>query len=825
MNIKFVGMTTALAAGLVFGCKSNMTALNSEVPVNAKGSLTGDFVLEGVKVTANDLDVESVTKAISAAGKDVFKGSSTNKQSLPVIITVESDKTNANGGIASVNNLFALCTLTIWPCVNAEEFSYTVKARSVVGEHSVSFKVLDRSWYGLSPFAIIPVPGWADERGEDANIKQYHVEQIAAASKAALSELPADYQTFLKNQPKYLEQIDQERSEDAYVAFAATKKAESLDGMTNETVKKNHQNDLVAAFKNSKDAGVKSAVLKKLNDDSFRKLPYDDTLIGYWQKIEDKRILALIYRNGFSALSDADRNALAGKIEDEKILAEMVTAPSRDVQREAQNRKEKQKYELKEQIAEAKRNAEEHARYSKRAKDNWNTSEAKREKKESEKYSAQAVQLQSQLDALNGNNSEGLYVKDENARAILYSKISSEVLIKIANDKVASQTFQNWNSGDCEDLLAAASMCEYIKDETALGSVSVSILNKVESFRSKCSSGWGYSWSAKDREMAESIVSKASSHLTDDMMERIVEKDRSSWSALADRFKDKMRASKLAVKCINEARATKKENEIKSAFKKYSRAIVDEKELIKLSVDELVIRRAAFDMIRDATNKESALAAIKAKLNKDLEVAAVKQGKLSQFIAEVGNGEDLITWLKGKSGQTEIQNKETFAKMKGKMIILKGQVKNIGQTMFSNKTYVSLRVDKVGMFNNIDIQFNVPDSLKGTVAQWMKDEVHIMRGKLKGTGDLEDDASCEDGEIIAQEKYDEVVGLKGEMDCIKWQIKQIDENHAPAESVNPSKFGAAVKAAAGWIKSGVDDIKSSGDDLKQAAEMLNGLFN
>ncbi len=41
----------------------------------------------------------------------------------------------------------------------------------------------------------------------------------------------------------------------------------------------------------------------------------------------------------------------------------------------------------------------------------------------------------------------------------------------------------------------------------------------------------------------------------------------------------------------------------------------------------------------------------------------------------------------------------------------------------------------------------------------------------------------------------------------------------------PSRFGNAVKSAAGWIKDGVDDIKSSGDDLKQAAEMLNGLFN
>ena len=244
-----------------------------------------------------------------------------------------------------------------------------------------------------------------------------------------------------------------------------------------------------------------------------------------------------------------------------------------------------------------------------------------------------------------------------------------------------------------------------------------------------------------------------------------------------------------------------------------------------LSVSSIYLRRPAFDQIEDDKVKADTLSAIKETLNAELKACAAKQGELANFIAEIGNGDDLIAWLKGKSGQTDIQNKETFGKMKGRFIVLRGEVKNIGQTMFSSKTYVSLRVAKVGMFDYIDVQFNVPDSLKPTVTAWMKGESHIMRGKLTSQGDLEDDAKCDDGEIVSEEKFDEAVNLKAAMEDIKWQLKEIDEKKVPPVSTRPSRFGNAVKSAAGWIKDGVDDIKSSGDDLKQAAEMLNGLFN
>lgn len=80
-----------------------------------------------------------------------------------------------------------------------------------------------------------------------------------------------------------------------------------------------------------------------------------------------------------------------------------------------------------------------------------------------------------------------------------------------------------------------------------------------------------------------------------------------------------------------------------------------------------------------------------------------------------------------------------------------------------------------------------------------------MRGKVTSDGDLIEDAKAENAEVIKAEDYDAAVGLKDEMDSIKWQLKEIEEKKMPPESVTSSTFGGAVK--------------------KAAAELLNGLLN
>jgi len=55
---------SAIGISCLSGCKSSMTALNSEMPNAVNGSLKGEFVLEQVKVNAEGIGVDAIRAAV-----------------------------------------------------------------------------------------------------------------------------------------------------------------------------------------------------------------------------------------------------------------------------------------------------------------------------------------------------------------------------------------------------------------------------------------------------------------------------------------------------------------------------------------------------------------------------------------------------------------------------------------------------------------------------------------------------------------------------------------------------------------------------------------
>lgn len=162
--------------------------------------------------------------------------------------------------------------------------------------------------------------------------------------------------------------------------------------------------------------------------------------------------------------------------------------------------------------------------------------------------------------------------------------------------------------------------------------------------------------------------------------------------------------------------------------------------------------------------------------------------------AEIKNASDLIDWIKIRKDQTEIQKKDAFSKLKGKMVVFRGEVREVGKTAFGGKPFVSLKVGKLDMFENINIQFNFKDSQASTVAAWGKGETHILRGRIKGSGDLQDDASCDNSEIVPDEKFIEVAGEK--VNDLKTKVREtLGENTTDK------------------IESSLDDLKNKLKDL------------
>lgn len=116
--------------------------------------------------------------------------------------------------------------------------------------------------------------------------------------------------------------------------------------------------------------------------------------------------------------------------------------------------------------------------------------------------------------------------------------------------------------------------------------------------------------------------------------------------------------------------------------------------------------------------------------------------------AELKKAYELISWIKSQDKMTELQRKQMFGKLKGQMVIVVGEVREIGKTTFGSKTFVSFTVGKISTFEKANIQFNIPDSLTSTVIGWQKGETHVMRGCIKEIGDLVDDVVCDKAEIL-----------------------------------------------------------------------------
>lgn len=130
-------------------------------------------------------------------------------------------------------------------------------------------------------------------------------------------------------------------------------------------------------------------------------------------------------------------------------------------------------------------------------------------------------------------------------------------------------------------------------------------------------------------------------------------------------------------------------------------------------------------------------------------IASTVQAQVKSATAEEeATAKALVEYIKERQEMTDLQKKMAWKKFKGKSVVFKGVVRNVGLTTFTEKLYVSLTVDKISAFERLNIQFNIPDSFKDTVISWRKGETHTIRGKITGQGDPEDDAECSDAEVI-----------------------------------------------------------------------------
>lgn len=111
----------------------------------------------------------------------------------------------------------------------------------------------------------------------------------------------------------------------------------------------------------------------------------------------------------------------------------------------------------------------------------------------------------------------------------------------------------------------------------------------------------------------------------------------------------------------------------------------------------------------------------------------------------IRNGEDLKAWIHDKGSMTEVARDSAFAKLKGKVVILQGTVRDIESK--KNCALVTLEVGKINMLEQMTVEFQLRESESEQAMKWNKKEVHALRGVVSDTGFIVD-VKCKLGDVI-----------------------------------------------------------------------------
>ena len=173
---------------------------------------------------------------------------------------------------------------------------------------------------------------------------------------------------------------------------------------------------------------------------------------------------------------------------------------------------------------------------------------------------------------------------------------------------------------------------------------------------------------------------------------------------------------------------------------------------------------------------------------------------------EIKQADALISWIKSEGNGNDLKRDEEFKALKGKYVVFAGKIREIGKAMIGGKPFVSLTVGKKNSLERINIQFNVPKELVKTVSEWQKGEFRVLRGCVAEKGDLEDDAKCDNCEIVPEDKYKAAMATISGPSKSKEIEEQMDEN-------NLKKKGAELEGALNDAAQRVRNIKP--DDVRK----------
>lgn len=254
--------------------------------------------------------------------------------------------------------------------------------------------------------------------------------------------------------------------------------------------------------------------------------------------------------------------------------------------------------------------------------------------------------------------------KDNAARKALLSRLTEKDAVDCALESIKNYGTSAWNNGNYEGINDGVMVASIVKKSASVVKIASAVLEKLTEIEKDCKTRWGLYWSKTDQETAGDIITKVAGRLPDDMIEPLISRDSPFGPNLAQLFKDKDRASKLAVKFISESQTTKDAKKINKAWDDYNSMITEDKVLAEIAIKNMTLRDKALAKIKDEAVKARALAAIKAEQER---LAAARREKLKKCLAVAERDADemrlLYSYVNVNIDQKKIAKKATMGRL------------------------------------------------------------------------------------------------------------------------------------------------------------------
>lgn len=234
--LRLLAFAVALGVSGCVGSKVTWIDAGAEGSANPGGKYSVTS-MDGRGAVSRD---DALVEALASSGVNIVDVEMSDRPqrdiALPVTLKFERRPSRSSvGGIGIVNNMLSVCTLGVWPYYQSEEAEVVVELRTPTGTRRGTVTVGGNAWSSfILPIAILPCPGWGEQRSCGENVRLDIPGDMAQAAAVRFASQVLTDEFYEKEMAKWIEHCEKFAAARKKAVAALMPKCQAAKSVLNE---------------------------------------------------------------------------------------------------------------------------------------------------------------------------------------------------------------------------------------------------------------------------------------------------------------------------------------------------------------------------------------------------------------------------------------------------------------------------------------------------------------------------------------------------------------------------------------------------------------